>query len=93
MFITLYADSSIIIKFMLKELFQWYLDNQEELVNQYNGKYLVIKDNSVVGVYDNKLNALEESSKKYGMGNFIIQLCTPGGESYTQTFYSRVAFA
>jgi hypothetical protein len=78
---------------MLKELFQWYLDNQAELVKQYNGKYLAIKDNSIVGVYEDKLKALEESSEKYGLGNFIIQLCTPGAESYTQTFYSRVAFA
>lgn len=78
---------------MLKELFQWYLENQADLVKKYNGKYLVIKDNSVVGVYEDKLKALEESSSKYGLGNFLIQKCDPGEESYTQTYHSRVVFA
>lgn len=78
---------------MLKELFQWYLDNQAELVKKYNGRYLVIKDNSVVGDYALEDIALKEASEKYGLGNFIIQLCTPGDDAYTQTFHSRVIFA
>lgn len=77
---------------MLKDLFQWYLDNQAELVKEYNGKYLVIKDNSVVGVYALEDIALKEATEKYGLGNFIIQLCTPGKDAYTQTFHSRVVF-
>lgn len=77
---------------MLKDLFQWYLDNQAELVKEYNGKYLVIKDNSVVGVYALEDIALKEATDKFGLGNFIIQLCTPGKDAYTQTFHSRVVF-
>lgn len=78
---------------MLKELFQWYLENQSELVKEYNGRYLVIKDNSVVGDYALEELALKEASEKYGLGNFIIQLCTPGEDAYTHTFHSRVIFA
>ena len=76
----------------LKALFQYYLDHQTEFVGKYNGKYLVIKDNSIVGVYDNESEAYFESEAKYGLGNFIIQLCTPGDEAYAQHFMSRVAF-
>ena len=71
---------------------RYYLDHQTEFVGKYNGKYLVIKDNSVVGVYDNESEAYFESEAKYGLGNFIIQLCTPGDEAYAQHFMSRVAF-
>lgn len=77
----------------LQEMFQFYLDNQNELVKQYDGKYLVIKDNAVVGVYNTEAEAYFESEEKYGLGNFLIQLCTEGNDAYTQTFSSRVIFA
>jgi hypothetical protein len=78
---------------MLKDQFNWYLENQHDLVNKYNGKFLVIKDKSVVGVFEQEDIALIDAEKKYGLGNFIIQKCTPGEDSYTQTFHSRVVFA
>lgn len=77
----------------LQEMFQFYLDNQNELVKQYDGKYLVIKDNAVVGAYNTESEAYFESEEKYGLGNFLIQLCTEGNSAYTQTFSSRVIFA
>lgn len=77
----------------LKILFQWYLDNQSQLVERYNGKYLVIKDNQVVDAYDDERTAYFDAEAKYGLGNFIIQLCTPGEKDYTQHFMSRISFA
>jgi hypothetical protein len=79
---------------MQVDLFNWYIGNQSDLVKQYNGKYIAINDNSVVGVYDSDLSAVLETEKKYPLGTFIVQKCTPGEESYTQHFYSpNVAFA
>jgi UDP-N-acetylglucosamine 2-epimerase len=78
---------------MLEKEFQYYLDNQQELVKKYNGKVIVIIGNEVVGVYKNELDALKESQKEYEQGTFLIQKCTPGNEAYTQTFHSRVTFA
>lgn len=72
----------------LEELFNWYLSNQDKLVEQYNGKYLVIKDNQVVDVYDDENTAYFEASNKYGLGNFILQLCTPGKDAYTIEMYT-----
>ena len=67
----------------LEKLFQWYLDNQEELVKKYNGKHLVILENKEVIPYDDENTAYFESVDKFGLGNFILQLCTPGDEAYT----------
>ena len=78
---------------MLQEQFNWFLENQSDLVKKYNGKFLVIKDKSIVGAFDREDLALIDAEKKYGLGNFIIQECTPGEGSYTQTFHSRVVFA
>lgn len=71
----------------LKEQFDWYLANQEELVKQYNGKHLVIKDFKVADAYDDENTAYSQAIEKYSIGNFIIQLCTPGDEAYTRTIY------
>ena len=78
---------------MLKKEFDYYLKNQSDLVEKYNGKYIVIVGEKVVGVYDSDADALIESQKKYKLGTFLIQKCTPGTEDYTQTFHTRVAFA
>ena len=77
---------------MLDKEFKYYKDHQEDLVREYNGKFLVIKDERIQGVYDTELEAYTESKKKFDLGTFLIQHCSPGKESYTQTFHSRVAF-
>ena len=77
----------------VRDLFEWYLKNQDELVRQYDGKVLVIKDNRVAGFFDDEESAYFDSRSKYEPGTFIIQKCTPGEEAYTQTFHSRVSFA
>lgn len=68
---------------MLKEEFKYYLENQEELVKKYNGRYIVIMNKEVVDDYKTLLEAYLKSKEKYGLGNFLIQHCTPGKESYT----------
>jgi hypothetical protein len=77
----------------LESEFQWYLENQKQLVPKYNGRILVIKDNAVIGVYDDELTALAEASKSHTPGTFLLQRCTPGEEAYTTTFHSRVRAA
>lgn len=79
-------------KTTMKKLFQFYLDSQKELVKQYNGQYLVIVDDNVVGHFDTFEQALSESQKKYEAGKYLIQHCVPGEESYTQTFHTRAVF-
>lgn len=73
---------------MLEKEFQYYLDHQAELVRKYNGKFLVIKDNNVVGSYNTKDEAYYEGQKENELGTFLIQFCTPGNMAYTQSFYS-----
>lgn len=76
----------------LKQELEFFKKNQEELVKQYEGKFLVIKDCKVQGVYDTEIAAYTEASKKFDLGTFLIQQALPGENTYTQTFHSRVAF-
>lgn len=75
---------------ILDKDFKYFLDNQEELVKKHNGKYLVIKDEAIRGVYDSELEAYTEAKKQFELGTFLIQHCLPGTEGYKQTFHSRV---
>lgn len=78
---------------MLKEEFQYFLDNQNSLLERYNGRVLVIIGDRVVGDYVTSEEAYIESKSKYELGTFLIQKCTPGQEAYTRTFYTpRVSF-
>jgi hypothetical protein len=78
---------------MLEKEFQYYLDHQAELVEKYNGKFLVIKDEQVIGVYDTDEEAYFQTIQKHEPGTFLIQFCESGDSSYTQSFHSRVVFS
>jgi len=77
---------------MLKDEFEYYLDNQKEFVKKYKGKFLVIKDQKIIGVYDDEKDAYFKTQQEHELGTFLIQKCESGKESYTQTFHSRVIF-
>jgi hypothetical protein len=77
---------------MLEKEFQFYLNSQEQLVQKYNGKHVVIKGEEVLGAYETLSDAYFETTEEHAVGSFMIQLCTPGKDDYTQNYRSRVAF-
>ncbi len=77
----------------LKEEFQFYLDHQDEMVEKYDGKHVVIKNGQVLGTYDDELTAVAETQKAHKLGTFLIQKVSRGTSAYTQTFHSRVVFS
>ena len=73
----------------LEKEFQYYLEHQDELVLKYNNKFLLIKEESILGVYDSKQDAYDFVSQKNELGNVLIQQCSSGNTGTTQTFHSR----
>jgi len=78
---------------MLEKEFKYYLDNQKTLVKKYNGRFIAIVGEEIVGDYSSEEEAFINTSKKNQPGSFLIILCEPGEGSYTQSFHSRVVFA
>lgn len=76
----------------LDKEFKFYLANQEELLKKYDKKFLVIKDEKVIGSYETATEAYTAGSSQFEVGTFLIQFCSAGSASYTQTFHSRVVF-
>lgn len=77
----------------LKKEFDYYLAHQAEMIERYNGRFVVIKDERVVGDYPDRGTAVAETQKTHALGTFLVQKVEPGEAAYTQTFHSRVTFA
>ena len=68
---------------MLDREFHYYKAHENELVKQYNGKFIAIVGEQVVGVFDEEFTAYQEMKTKYGLGNFLTSTlrahCRPTG--------------
>ncbi len=76
----------------LKTEFGYYLAHQDEMVKDYEGKVVVIKDRRVIGAYEDELTAVTETQKTHQLGTFLVQRVSRGDSAYSQTFHSRVVF-
>lgn len=70
---------------MLEKELNYFILNQDHLVDQYDNKILVIIGEKVVDVYDNLIEAYTQSKTKYDLGSFMIQSCKSGSEAHTLT--------
>lgn len=75
---------------MLEKEFEYYLKHQQKLVKKYNGRFIVIKGEKIIGDYESHSQAYTQAAKENEVGTFLIQYCSPGKEGYTQTFHSQV---
>lgn len=71
----------------------FFKNNLEHLLDKYQGKYLVIKGEKLLGVYDSEIDAVQETAEKEEMGTFLVQMCERDSDLYTMTFHSRIRFA
>ena len=63
----------VLIAIQLEEEFNWYLANQDELVKSYDGKFIVIREQQVIGEYPNLGSAIDGTvAKGNEMGTFIV---------------------
>ena len=77
----------------LREQFEYYRDNQNEFVCKYDGRVIALKDNIVLGVYDDEFIAVSETEKEHELGTFIVQKVSLDEEVNAVTFYTpRVSF-
>lgn len=67
---------------LTKEL-RFFKEHQEELLEQYRGKVLVLRGQKVVGAYDTVLAAYLDAKAKHPPGSFMVQRCEPGPGAYT----------
>ncbi len=57
-----------------------------ELMKESYGKYAVISDNTLIGIYESREQALKENAPFHKLGTFLVQQIV--GEEEIPTFYS-----
>ena len=57
---------------MLEKEFQYYLDHQNELVQNFNGRFIVIRDCKVIGDYSSELEAINTTKENHEIGTFLV---------------------
>ncbi len=63
--------------------FDYFVENYKDFYQKYGHKYIAIKNKTVIGVFDTESQAIEEISKKYPLGTFIVQECNGDESGYT----------
>lgn len=66
-----------------KELATYYQKLPELL--QHSGKYVMIKDAAIVGVFDSYRDAITAGYSKFKMDPFLVKQITPASEIYNFT--------
>ena len=70
-----------------KEL-EYFESHEQELIEKYLNKFIVIRDCTVEGAYDSDSEAYNKASKKFKDENFLIRQCLKDRKPLV--FYSRV---
>ena len=52
--------------------FQYYLEHQMELAKKHEGKYIVIKDQRVLGAYDDEIEAVKATSQNHEISSAAL---------------------
>jgi hypothetical protein len=71
----------------LRKDLEWYIQNQRDLSEKYNGKILLIVNQHLIGAFDSMQEAYGTAIKDYALGTFTLQPCSSDSDSYTLTLY------
>lgn len=67
--------------------FKWYLDNQERLVEKYNGRHIVIHECEIISLGD-RYETYHVMLHNDLLGRAIMQKVSPGDVDYTVRFHN-----
>jgi hypothetical protein len=59
---------------LLKKEIETYIAHKAELVGQSKGKFVLIKDDKVIDVYDTKMDAIRQGYERFGNVPFLVKL-------------------
>lgn len=77
----------------IKEDYQWFKDNRDQIIANHIGERVVIKDKNIVGYFPDDKQSLDAMNEKgFPMGTYIVQRCL-SEDSDTEYYYTgRYAF-
>ena len=77
---------------MLEREYEFYEANRTELDAKYDGQFIVIVGDTVMGPFDSEVEAIQAATaESHQPGTYLVQYCTTT-EDTTQYFRTRAAF-
>jgi hypothetical protein len=73
--------------------YEYFTKNLKELYAKYGHKFIVIKNEEVIGAYDTFDVAFDTTMQTEELGTFIIQECVSDPTELVQSFQGNVTFA
>jgi hypothetical protein len=73
---------------MFETELNFFIANQPKLVASYDGRFLILRGETVEGDYATALDAYEAGIERFGAGNFMLQKCVAGPEAYSTTVHT-----
>jgi len=70
--------------------FKYFLENMENFYRTYGQKFVVVKNQSILAVYDDFMDAYETTVKTEELGTFLIQECFDDKEKMVSYFQCNV---
>ncbi|MCQ2551481.1 MAG: hypothetical protein MJ146_04765 [Clostridia bacterium] len=67
---------------MKEKDYNWFLDNYENLYEKYGSKFIAIKDEKILGVYDSFFDAVKKNNS---IKDFIVQRLDKDKSAYTKS--------
>lgn len=62
----------------LEKQYDYYVSHEDELLKKFSGMHLVISDDLQVMAFVKPQDAFRYGEEHYGLGNFLLQRCSPG---------------
>jgi hypothetical protein len=88
-----FSDMEALIMADLDELFDWFNENREQIIEGHRGEEVLLKDKRVIGYYPDVLAALETvNNNGFQMGDFLIQTCNTCEEDTMYYYNEAVTF-
>lgn len=69
----------------LQEHYDFYVNNEKELVKKYAGMYIVVSDSMEVYAFEDEDLAYDFGVKNCGIGHFLLHRCVEGSLDTVQT--------
>jgi hypothetical protein len=76
---------------MQEQDYEYFLENTARFYKEYGQRFLTIKNQNVIGVYDSFNDALDNTLKKEPLGTFLIQECLENRGKAANYFQGNVA--
>ena len=61
---------------MLDREFQTFQEHKQNLVKNHKGKFVLIKDDEIIGIFENELDAVKQGNEQFKDSHFLVNEIT-----------------